>query len=237
MEEAGVKTFAIGDIHGAHKALLQCFERSGFDRENDRLIVLGDVCDGYTEVRQCIDELLKVRHCELVIGNHDLWALDWAIKGLTPEIWTGQGGTQTLASYGGGPMPQAHVDFLKSGKPWIELDGMFFVHGGYNPMGKLEKQTLEFVTWDRTLLTTAWKRRFSKPERKFGPYEAIFVGHTTTELYHTLEPLHVCNVWDLDTGAGWSGKLTIMNVYSKEYWQADLTQELYGGTPDHLSRE
>lgn len=87
-----MKTFAIGDIHGAYKALIQCFERSGFDRENDRLIVLGDVCDGYLEVRQCIDELLKVKRCDLVIGNHDLWALDWALKGLTPEIWTSQGG-------------------------------------------------------------------------------------------------------------------------------------------------
>ena len=52
-----MRTFAIGDIHGAYKALVQCFERSGFDYENDRLIVLGDVCDGYPEVKQCIDEL------------------------------------------------------------------------------------------------------------------------------------------------------------------------------------
>ena len=158
-----MKTFAIGDIHGAYKALIQCFERSGFDRENDRLIVLGDVCDGYTEVQQCIDELLKVKHCDLVIGNHDLWALDWALKGLTPEIWTTQGGSQTMASYGGGQMPQAHVDFLKSGKPYIELDGMLFVHGGYNPMAKLEKQKLEFLTWDRSLLTTARKRHHANP--------------------------------------------------------------------------
>ena len=39
-----MKTFVIGDIHGAYKALLQCFERSGFDYEKDHLIVLGDVC-------------------------------------------------------------------------------------------------------------------------------------------------------------------------------------------------
>ena len=44
----------------------------------------------------------------------------------------------------------------------------------------------------------------------------------------------VCNVWNLDTGAGWSGKLTIMDVNSKEYWQADLTPDLYDGTPDKL---
>jgi serine/threonine protein phosphatase 1 len=73
-----MRTFVIGDIHGAYKALLQCFARAGFNYDRDRLIVLGDVCDGYWEVRQCIDELLKVKNFDLVIGNHDLWALDWA---------------------------------------------------------------------------------------------------------------------------------------------------------------
>jgi hypothetical protein len=41
------KIFAIGDIHGAYKALIQCFERSGFDRENTRLIVLSMACGIY----------------------------------------------------------------------------------------------------------------------------------------------------------------------------------------------
>ncbi|MDP2943458.1 MAG: metallophosphoesterase, partial [Candidatus Omnitrophota bacterium] len=73
-----MKTCAVGDIHGAYKALVQCFERSKFDYQKDRLIVMGDVCDGYPDVLQCIDELLKVKHHDLVIGNHDMWALDWA---------------------------------------------------------------------------------------------------------------------------------------------------------------
>lgn len=229
-----MKTLVVGDIHGAYKALLQCFKRAGFDYGLDRLIVLGDVCDGYPEVRQCIDELLKIKKCDLIIGNHDMWALDWALRGDTPEIWTSQGGRQTIASYGDGPMPQAHIDFLKSGKPLMESGKMLFVHGGYNPAAKLENQKLEFLTWDRTLLATAWKRRLRRPGCKLGPYEAIFMGHTTTELYHTLEPVHACNVWDLDTGAGWSGKLTIMDVETKEYWQSDLTPSLYGGNPGRI---
>ncbi len=81
-----MKTFAIGDIHGDYKVMMQCFERSKFDYKKDRLIVMGDVCDGYPDVRQCIDELLKIKQCDLVIGNHDMWALDWALKGDMPEI-------------------------------------------------------------------------------------------------------------------------------------------------------
>ncbi|NQT28341.1 MAG: metallophosphoesterase, partial [Candidatus Omnitrophica bacterium] len=42
-----MKTYAVGDIHGAYKVLIQCFKRARFDYERDRLIVIGDVCDGH----------------------------------------------------------------------------------------------------------------------------------------------------------------------------------------------
>ncbi|MFA5316709.1 MAG: metallophosphoesterase [Dehalococcoidales bacterium] len=229
-----MKTFAIGDIHGAFKAMLQCFERPRFDYEKDRLIVMGDVCDGYPEVRQCIDELLKIKHCDLVIGNHDMWALDWALRGDKPEIWTSQGGDRTMASYNGGPMPQKHIDFLKGGKLWIERDEQVFVHGGFKPDIALASHDAQTLVWDRRLLDTARKKQIGGHRCRLGKYKDIFVGHTTTEIYKTLEPMHVCNVWNLDTGAGWSGKLTIMDVDTKEYWQSDLSPNLYGGTPDRL---
>ena len=97
MESAGAvevrksKTFAIGNIHGAYKSLIQCLARSRFDYNNDRLIVMGDVVDGYPDAKQCFDELLKIKYCDMVIGNHDLWALDWALRGDKPEIWTSEG--------------------------------------------------------------------------------------------------------------------------------------------------
>jgi hypothetical protein len=37
----------------------------------------------------------------------------------------------------------------------------------------------------------------------------------------------------MDTGAGWTGKLTIMDVQTKEYWQSELVQLLY---PDAVPR-
>ena len=40
-----MKKFAIGDIHGSDHALLQCLKLSDFDKHEDRLICLGDVCD------------------------------------------------------------------------------------------------------------------------------------------------------------------------------------------------
>jgi serine/threonine protein phosphatase 1 len=225
-----MKTFVIGDIHGAYKALLQCFERSGFDYNLDRLIALGDVCDGYSEVRQCIDELLKIKHCDFIIGNHDVWALDWALRGDKPEIWTKQGGENTMRSYGGSAMPKAHVDFLKNAHLWVEVDKKVFVHAGFDASLPMAKQGIQMLTWDRDLLYAAHKKYLVGGDHKFGTYEEIYVGHTTTESFHSMLPLHFCNVWALDTGAGWSGKLTIMDIDTHKYWQSDLTPELYGGT-------
>jgi serine/threonine protein phosphatase 1 len=48
-----MRAFVIGDLHGAYKALEQCLDRSGFDYENDVLIQLGDIADGYPEVYEC----------------------------------------------------------------------------------------------------------------------------------------------------------------------------------------
>ena len=40
------RRFAIADIHGNNRALLQVLHRCNFDYENDTLICLGDVVDG-----------------------------------------------------------------------------------------------------------------------------------------------------------------------------------------------
>lgn len=65
--------YAVGDIHGAYHALQQVLERSPFDSETDRLICLGDVCDGWSQTRESIDLLLSLPHLILILGNHDVW--------------------------------------------------------------------------------------------------------------------------------------------------------------------
>ena len=66
------RRFVVGDIHGAHKALVQCLKRSNFNYEEDELICLGDVADGWTEVPELFDELLKIKKLIYIMGNHDL---------------------------------------------------------------------------------------------------------------------------------------------------------------------
>ena len=234
-----MKTFVVGDIHGAHKAFLQSLERSRFDYRKDRLVVIGDVCDGYPDVVECFDELLKVDHLIYILGNHDKWAYDFytgTTGGLAEPFWIKQGGAATFDAYAKiGGMPAAHLEILKNAHVALEenVSGTMrlFVHGGMDPNKKLERQDPELCMWDRQLLYSAREKHYQRQEDyKFGGYDEIFIGHTTTQAVGgTTAPTHFCNVWNLDTGAGWNGKLTIMNVETKEYWQSDLTPDLYGG--------
>ena len=222
-----MKTFVIGDIHGTYKALLQCFKRAAFDYAHDRLIVLGDVCDGGPEVNRCIDELLKIKYCHYIIGNHDLWALKWASSGWKGNTWLTQGGRATIESYGTETMPQAHVDFLKTASFWFECEGRIFVHGGFDPQKPISFQNKEDFVWDRTLIDHTRQVNAINPDYQFSDFKEIYLGHTPTINFDSTKPLKLCNVWAMDTGAGWGGKLSIMNVETKEYWQSDLTSELY----------
>jgi serine/threonine protein phosphatase 1 len=234
-----MKKFVIGDMHGAYKALMQCLERSKFDYDKDKLVVLGDVCDGYPDVIECFDELLKVKRLIYIWGNHDKWAYDFYMGvtgGIAQKIWLSQGGKATFDAYAKiGGMPAAHLQILKDAHVALEekVSGVvrLYVHGGIDPNKKLEKQDPELCMWDRRLLNSAREKHYQKREDyKFGGYDEIFIGHTTTEAVgNTILPTHFCNVWNLDTGAGWSGKLTIMNVETKEYWQSNLTSDLYRG--------
>ena len=223
------KRYVIGDIHGGYKGMLQCFARAGFNYYTDELYCLGDVCDGWSDVQSCINELLKITHLYYIMGNHDLWFLDWSTKPRA-TIWDIQGGKATFHSY----IPKSHIDLFRCrAYLWYELENMLFVHGGFDPSKSMDKQSKDVLVWDRDLLRVARLKHNQKPNFKYGGYKEIFIGHTTTLIHKTTEPLHYCNVWNLDTGGGWGGKITIMDIDSKQYWQSDFLTDLY---PDEKGR-
>jgi len=99
------KEFAIGDIHGRIDALKEVLQASNFDYDNDKLIVLGDVVDGGINTATVIDELIKIKNLVLILGNHDLWFIDYICNDKIPVEWVNQGGANTLNSYGGEVIP------------------------------------------------------------------------------------------------------------------------------------
>jgi predicted phosphodiesterase len=226
-----MKTFVIGDIHGGHKALVQCLERSKFDYDKDELICLGDVCDGWQETPECIDELKKIKNLIYILGNHDKWLMDYFTNGSTPIIWVEQGGQATLDAYIKNPEKIIeHRDFFNKASYYMhDEDVGLFVHGGILKNIPLNEHYLGDFMWDRSLAHRCFSSKDYKGDNRF---KEIFIGHTTTS-FHSDVPIHVGNVWLLDQGAGYEGKLSILNVKTKEFWQSDKVSDLY---PDFRGR-
>lgn len=271
MENKG-KTYVMGDIHGCYRGLKQCLERSGFNKEEDTLIQLGDVVDGWSEVYECVEELLTIKNLISIKGNHDDWFNEYLTSGSHPCSWL-HGGYTTLQSYAkhadrevtvrqrmGGwtgdltfaDVPPAHNGFFaKQHLYYIDSQNRMFVHGGWNREMSISEvkaqQPYEFY-WDRSLVMKAMSAKNNKLHTKDG-FEEIFVGHTATinwNHYKTMKlknaegvevdtevlckcdkPMTGGGLWNLDTGGGWYGRVTIMNVETKEYWQSDVVETLY----------
>lgn len=244
------RIFCMGDIHGAHKALKQCLERSNFDYENDTLIQLGDVCDGWSEVYECVEELLKIKNLIAIKGNHDDWFLDFIKYGQHGVNWQ-QGGLGTLKSYCKNldkewnptfagyitnliveDIPETHREFFKNQKLYhIDYKNRFFVHGGFD-----RTQFVDYLAvtaphdfyWDRELWEKAQSCIGNQKLKTANEFSEIFIGHTATEFtYKDCKPVSRGGVTNLDQGAGWSGKLTMMNIDTKEYLQSDNVKDLY----------
>lgn len=248
----------MGDVHGAAKAVRQCFERSGIDYENDTLITLGDFCDGWADVKEAIDEVLKVKHRIDIQGNHDFWFDQWMRTGVHGVNWM-HGGHATAESYAraattdecpihviprsGGwvtnlcniDIPKSHQDFFGHQIPYhIDEKNRMFVHGGFDRDLPVLQNDHSQMMWDRSL----WKKAMSCiGDQKLvtvDGFTEIFIGHTATDNYvnkHTKKiidtPMIRGGVYNIDTGAGFDGKVTIMNVETKEYFQSDTVKDLY----------
>lgn len=244
-----MRTLVVGDMHGAYKAFIQVLQKADFDKDKDQLICLGDVADSWSEVLECFDLLCEVKNLIYIMGNHDFWLYEFFKFGSSPNIWTSQGGQATLDAY----LKRAEKDGLNSQKKhlkilensvyyYVDNKNRLYVHGGFNwhyPINHSEANNPETLMWDRRAFYTActWEAftltHPTKPKNYFKDYTEIFVGHTCTNhgmdyrIGNTLEPLNVANLWNLDQGAGWDGKLTLMDVDTKEYWQSDIVTELY----------
>jgi serine/threonine protein phosphatase 1 len=158
------------------------------------------------------------------MGNHDVWFLNWMKTGDAENIWLMQGGMATVESYKGG-IPPDHVSFLSHALLYYQPDNRLFVHAGIPPSKKPEECDEHLLLWDRTLPTLA-KRFGQNSDVRLTTYDEIFVGHTPIASPH---PVKYCEVWMMDTAAGWSGVLSMMNVETKECFISDPVPELYPG--------
>lgn len=253
------KTFVVADIHGQHKALMQCLERSGFDYENDKLISLGDVVDRGRDSYLVVEELLKIKNFIGVKGNHDQVFQHWLNTGVHQFGW-GHGGEETRISYKLkgeswdkldelgkfnlmiSEVPQSHRDFFKNQvEYYIDSKNRLFIHGGFDVEYPLIEQDINTFAWDRKLWNKALSCKGKQKIVTLEDFSKIYIGHIPTtdwteiindkfgnkKIVEITHPMHSGDVWNLDTGAGYSfGKLSMMNVNTQEIFQSDLIETI-----------
>lgn len=234
-----MRTLVIGDIHGGLKALIQLLEKVGV-KENDQLIFLGDYVDGWSESAQVIDFLMHLaqkQECIFIRGNHDVWCHEWLKNGVVNDIWFLHGGKSTIESYQNinSVVKERHLDFFENMKDYfVNEHNNLFIHAGFSSMHGPEKEHYASnFSWDRTLweMALTMDRRIQKDSLSYPKrlllYNEIYIGHTPTLHYNIEIPMQGCNVWNIDTGAGFYGKLTCLDIETKAFWQSDVVQTFY----------
>lgn len=233
------RTFVIGDIHGALKALKQLLAKIS-PTTTDKLIFLGDYVDGWSESSSVIDYLIELEkdfNCIFIKGNHDAWCESWLSGEPPDQTWFFNGGETTIESYVAfsAEEKEKHLAFFNRMIDYfIDDQNRLFIHAGFSSMhGPAKERYSSNFSWDRTLweMALTMDNRIAKDSKLYPKrlllFNEIYIGHTPTLNYDVAVPMQACNVWNIDTGAAFLGKLSAMNIETKETFQSDIVQTLY----------
>lgn len=204
------RLLAIGDIHG-HSLALRSLIRLIKPALQDVVVTLGDYVNRGPDSSGVLETLLELqRQCRLIpiLGNHDEIMLDSRNDRHAEGRWRYQGGEKTLASYGVDDavenVPESHWEFLKNCIPFYSTDLFLFVHANYCWHSAPAAQPSALLRW------------LSLNESKPQPH----ISGKTVILGHTPGPLRdfgFCRC--IDTGCGFGGRLTAIDVHSNKRWQ------------------
>jgi len=239
------RTLTIGDIHGGLQALKQVLKRAEIT-SSDHLIFLGDYVDGWSDSVATVDFLIEFsqkHHITLIRGNHDDLVYQY-LKGkpMSPK-WMKHGGMVSKMAYEKltDSHVATHIEFYERLTDYyIDADNRMYCHAGFqNQNGPQHEWYSTAFYWDRTLWEMVCAMR-SDIERssKYYPkrlqlFHEIYIGHTPVTRLGETTPVNKANVWNIDTGAAFTGTVTIIDVATKEFWQSDPVRELY---PDEVGR-
>lgn len=208
------RTIAIGDIHG-HSAALTALVAVIDPQPSDTIVLLGDYIDRGPDSRGVLEQIIELgKRCHTVplIGNHEEMMIRARTGQNALQVWLTNGGDAALRSYGDvedfSRIPPVHFDLLMSLRRFHETDTHFFIHANYAPNWRLDQH-------DST--TALWLPLTDLPGPHYSGKIAI-LGHTPQQEGRVLDLGHlVC----IDTGCGFGGLLTALDVESGRLWQVD----------------
>lgn len=130
-------------------------------------------------------------------------------------------------------IPPLHQKFFREMNFYYkDDDNNIFVHGGFDRKFPIRNEEKYRLYWDRKLWHQAKCVKGNQVLKFAEDVNKVYIGHTHVDNKRkNPEALPLLKgggkVWNLDTGAGYEGKLTIMDIDTQQYWQSDFVQELY----------
>lgn len=240
-----MRIIAVGDIHGGLKALKQVLYKIAA-KEDDTLIFMGDYVDGWSESAQVVQFLIALSqkiNCVFIKGNHDAWCEEWLRSGEVNPTWYIHGGKETIDSYAhiSSEEKKNHLDFFENLRMYyLDDKNRLFLHAGFTSMHGIEKEVFKTTLYyDRTLweMALTLDKRIEKDSilypKRLKHYKEIYIGHTPTTNFNCETPMNAVNVWNIDTGAAFKGKISAIDITTKKVWQSDSLPSLY---PNEIGR-
>jgi len=220
---AGLRVYAVGDIHGRYDLLNAIAAAIGRDLavvppERSIEIFLGDYIDRGPDSRHVLEWMVSGRPVAderiCLLGNHEDMLLQVLDDAEATRPWLQNGGLATLLSYGAvrpeslaeltldearaafvAAFPAEHRAFVEGLPRLKKLGGYVFVHAGLRPGRPVEEQDPHDLVWIRDAFL------FSRAD--FGA--CVVHGHTPAEAPEVLP-----NRINIDTGAFFTGRLTCL---------------------------
>lgn len=229
---AGLRFYAIGDVHGRLDLLQDLIGRIEEDSAargaaDTQIIFLGDLIDRGPNSAGVVDFAMDLArrspNTRFIMGNHEevfLRIIDGDDAAF--EFFCRIGGLETILSYGvtesdveqvedsdlaqqlRARVPPDHISFIRGFADMITAGDYAFVHAGIRPGIALEQQNVQDLHWIREpFLTHAHA------------FERIIVhGHSITASVEERP-----NRIGIDTGAYETGCLTALGLQGSERWQ------------------
>ncbi len=131
-----MSTYAIGDVQGCFKELLQLLDKINFDETSDRLWFVGDLVNRGPDSLEVLNFVIKLgKPAITVLGNHDLHLLALAEEIIPPKK------KDTLTSILTSPDKQELIKWIRQ-QPLMHHDeelNFSMIHAGLPPQWDIEQ--------------------------------------------------------------------------------------------------
>lgn len=223
--ENKLRTIVVGDIHGCIDEFAELLRILSYNKNSDRLILLGDLIDRGPDSVAVVRKAREM-NLECVMGNHEAKFLRW--------FNSSKSGQEIHKNDHYNKLDDDDSNYIFHMPSYIKIDNTVIVHAGLRagvPIDKQVKDDLLYIRYVDAEQKFISLKKISKLGKKetgalfwtqfwYGP-ESVVYGHnvhsTENPLIEKMDDDIVC--YGIDTGCCFGGKLTALILETKEIVQ------------------